>query len=58
MLILKEEHKNTIIKPMRYALGKMNQHQLQYVKERYGNKYFESPKKPKKDNDNKYFIKK
>tara|TARA_R100001082_G_C4300804_1_gene132320 strand:- start:523 stop:687 length:165 start_codon:yes stop_codon:yes gene_type:complete len=49
MIIVKKEFIDTKVSHYKLTLGEMNQHQLGHIKERFGDKYFETSKKAKKD---------
>ena len=48
MIIVKKEFLNEKVSHYRITLGEMNQGQLRHIQERFGDKYFETPKKKKK----------
>jgi len=48
MIIVKKEFLNEKVSHYRIPLGEMNQGQLKHIKDRFGDKYFETPKKRKK----------
>jgi|TARA_R100001594_G_scaffold68184_1_gene102512 hypothetical protein len=49
MIIVKKEFLNEKVSHYRIPLGDMNQGQLRHIQERFGDKYFEAPKKKKKN---------
>ena len=49
MIIVKKEFLNEKVSHYKLTLGEMNQHQLTHIQERFGDKYFEAPKKKKKN---------
>jgi hypothetical protein len=51
MLIVKKEYLNEKVSHYRLTLGEMNQHQLETIVKRFGDKYFEAPKKRKSKDD-------
>lgn len=51
MIIIKKEFLNEKVSHYRIPLGEMNQEQLTHIQERFGDKYFETSKKAKKDVD-------
>lgn len=51
MIIVKKEFIDTKVSHYKLTLGEMNQNQLEHIKERFGDKYFETSKKAKKDVD-------
>ena len=51
MIIEKKEFIDTKVSHYKLTLGEMNQHQLEHIKNVFGDKYFETSKKAKKDVD-------
>tara|TARA_R100000664_G_C2759412_1_gene149160 strand:- start:3728 stop:3889 length:162 start_codon:yes stop_codon:yes gene_type:complete len=49
MITVKKEHLNTRVSRYNLTLGEMNQNQLEGVKERHGDKWFEKQTKKKKN---------
>jgi len=49
MIIVKKEFLNEKVSHYRITLGEMNQGQLRHIQERFGDKYFETSKKKKKN---------
>jgi hypothetical protein len=48
MIIVKKEYLDEKVSHYRLTLGEMNQHQLEHIQSRFGDKYFETQKKKKK----------
>ena len=49
MIRVKKEYLNQKVSHYRLTLGEMNQHQLENIQDRFGDKYFETAKKQKKN---------